>query len=80
MDKYGAIIDCYLSETCDEKTSLAFFDKAMNSNWLPEKVIIDKSGANTAALDTINVGLWLSGYMLFMIEVLTVKYLNNIVE
>jgi putative transposase len=43
-------------------------------------VVIDKSGANIAALDTLNVQLWLSGYMLCMIDVLTVKYLNNIVE
>ncbi|EDM67673.1 ISSod8, transposase [Moritella sp. PE36] len=47
---------------------------------LPSKVVIDKSGANAAALDTINIRLWLSGYMLSMIEVFAVKYLNNIVE
>ncbi len=80
VDKYGAIIDCYLSEIRDEKAARAFFDKAMNSSGLPDKVVIDKSDANTAALDTVNVRLWLSGYMLFMIEVLMVKYLNNIVE
>ncbi|MFT7452369.1 MAG: putative transposase [Patescibacteria group bacterium] len=43
-------------------------------------MVIDKSGVNIASLDTLNVQLWLSGYMLCMIEVLTVKYLNNIVE
>ncbi|MFT6779968.1 MAG: putative transposase [Paraglaciecola sp.] len=42
--------------------------------------MIDKSGANAAALDTINIRLWLLGYMLLMIDVLAVKYLNNIVE
>ena len=80
VDKHGAIIDCYLSETRDEPAARAFFNRAINQHGLPEKVVIDKSGANTAALDTINVRLWLSGYMLFMIEVLAVKYLNNIVE
>ena len=80
VDKYGAIVDFYLSETRDEPAARAFFDKALDSSGLPSKVVIDKSGANIAALDTLNVQLWFSGYMLCMIEVLTVKYLNNIVE
>ena len=80
VDKYGAIIDFYLSETRDEPAARAFFNKAINQHGLPEKVVIDQSGANAAALDTINIRLWLSGCMLFMIEVLAIKYLNNIVE
>jgi hypothetical protein len=62
------------------QTSFAYDDKALNSSGLPSKLVIDNSGANIASLDTLNVQLWLSGYMLCMIEVLTVKYLNNIVE
>ena len=61
VDKYGAIIDFYLSETCDEPAARAFFNKAINQHGLPEKVVIDKSGANAVALDTINIRLWLSG-------------------
>ena len=80
VDKHGAIIDFYLSEHRDEPAARAFFEKAIGSSGLPDKVVIDQSGSNIAALDTINVRLWLSGYMLSMIEVLTVKYLNNIVE
>jgi transposase-like protein len=80
VDKHGAIVDFYLSETRDELAAREFFDKALDSCGLPIKVVIDKIGANIAALDTLNVRLWLSGYMLCMIEVLTVKYLNNIVE
>ena len=80
VDKYGALVDFYLSETHDEPAARAFFDKAIESNGLPNKVVIDKSGANDAALDTVNVRLWLCGYMLLMIDVLAVKYLNNIVE
>lgn len=76
----GAIIDFYLSETPDEPAARAFFNKAINQYGLPEKVVIDKSGANAAALDTVNIRLWLSGYMLFMIDVLAVKYFNNIIE
>ena len=80
VDKYAAIIDFYLSKTRYEQDARAFFDKAIGSSGLPSKVVIDKSGANAAALDTINISLWLGGYMLRMIEVLAVKYLNNIVE
>jgi putative transposase len=80
VDKHAAIVDFYLSETHDAPAVRAFFNKALDSSGLPSKVVIDKSGANIAALDTLNVQLWLSGYMLYMIEVLTVKYLNNIVE
>lgn len=80
VDKYGAVIDFYLSERRDEPAARAFFEKAIDSSGLPSKVVIDKSGSNIAALDTINVRLWLSGFMLSMIEVLPVKYLNNIVE
>jgi transposase-like protein len=80
MIKYGAIVDFYLSETPDESAAKPLFDKALNSSSLASKVVIDKSGVNITALDTLNVQLWLSGYMLCMIEVLTVKYLNNIVE
>ena len=69
-----------MSETRNEQDARAFFDKAIGSSGLPSKVVIDKSGANAAALDTINIRLWLGGYMLHMIEVLAVKYLNNIVE
>jgi putative transposase len=80
VDKYGAIVDFYLSEKRDEPAARAFFNKAIGSSSVPDKVVIDKSGANLAALDTINVQLWLSGCMLLMIEVIAVKYLNNIVE
>lgn len=80
VDKFGAVIDFYLRETSDEPAARAFFNKAINQHGLPEKVVIDKRGANTAALDTVNIRLWLSGHMLFMIEALAVNYLNNIVE
>jgi putative transposase len=33
---------------------LGFFDKAMKFSGVPEKVTMDKSGANTAAMDEIN--------------------------
>jgi transposase-like protein len=48
---------------------------------LPDKVVIDKSGANALALHNMNVTLWLTVvFMLNLIEVVDVKYLHNIVE
>lgn len=51
-----------------------FFDKAMGANGPPDKVAIDKSGANKAAMDSINARRDMP------ILVRQVKYLNNIVE
>jgi putative transposase len=53
---------------------VSFFDKAMQANGFPEKVTMDKSGANKAAIDEINTSLERP------IVVRQVKYLNNIVE
>ena len=46
VDKFGGTIDFMLSERRDEKAATAFFKQAINSNGLPEKVVMDKSGAN----------------------------------
>jgi transposase-like protein len=35
-------------------TAKRFFDKAMQANGVSEKVTMDKSGANKAAIDEIN--------------------------
>ncbi|MGI9503751.1 MAG: DDE-type integrase/transposase/recombinase, partial [Geminicoccaceae bacterium] len=45
----------------------------------PEKVVIDKSGANQAGLLNVNIFLWFFGFWP-LIEILQVKYLNNIIE
>jgi len=57
----------------DKTATRRFFDKAMRENGGPEKVTIDKSGSNKAAIDEINDGLENS------IVIRQVKYLNNIV-
>ena len=51
-----------------------FFDNAMEANGEPDKVTMDKSGANKAAIDAINAGRDVPTV------VRQVKYLNNIVE
>ncbi len=71
----------YLSPTRDETAAKAFINKAIAQNGLPDKVVIERSHANHSALDAMNVQLWLTGYfMLCLIEICSIKYLNNIVE
>lgn len=87
VDKEGKTIDFMLSEKRDEPAVRAFFEKAIGSSGLPEKVTMDKSGANKAGIDTMNTYffwmLFLSGAglkSLAPIAVRQIKYLNNIVE
>ena len=46
IDKYGNTVDFMLSKQRDEAAAKAFFQQAIEDNGLPEKVVIDKSGAN----------------------------------
>lgn len=83
VDKEGKTVDFMLSEKRDEPAARAFFEKAIGSNGLPDKVTMEKSGANKAGIDTINLHLallfMLSGIFL-QVTVRQIKYLNNIVE
>lgn len=76
VDSQGDTIDFLLRARRDTAAAKAFFRKAFKNNGLPEKVILDKSGSNKAALDAFNVGLEKD----YQIQVRQVKYLNNIVE
>ena len=74
VDKEGKTVDFLLTARRDKAAAMRFFDKAMKASGVPEKVTMDKSGANKAAMDEINAGRQTP------IVVLQVKYLNNIVE
>ncbi len=74
VDKEGATIDFLLRAKRDTVAASRFFEKAMRQNGDPEKVTMDKSGANRAAMDAINKDRDVA------IEIRQVKYLNNIVE
>ena len=63
-----------LTSKRDMAAAKRFFDKAMGANGDPDKVAMDKSGANKEAIDAINAGRDVP------ILVRKVKYLNNIVE
>ncbi|OMO26534.1 IS6 family transposase [Vibrio sp. 10N.222.47.A9] len=81
VDKFGNVIDYYISPNRDEAAAKAFLNEAISQNGLPSKVVIDGSKSNYAAIDSMNVQLWLTGYfMLSLVEILDIKYLNNIVE
>ena len=66
VDKDGQTVDFMLSEKRDEPAARAFFEKAIGSNGLPKKVTMDKSGANKAGIDTINLKLALLCMLGFM--------------
>lgn len=74
MDKQGTTIDFLRRAKRDTVAANRFFKKAIRQNGDSEKVTIDKSGADKAAMDAINKDR--DG----PIESRQVKYLNNIVE
>jgi transposase-like protein len=74
VDKQGKTVDLLLTAKRDMAAAKRFFEKAMGKNGDPDKVAMDKRGANKAATDAINAGRSVP------ILVRQVKYLNNIVE
>ena len=74
VDKEGKTVDFLLTAKRNKVAALRFFEKAMKASGVPEKVTMDKSGANKAAMDEINASRQTP------IVVRQVKYLNNIVE
>ena len=79
VDKFGKTLDFMLSERRDEAAATSFFTRTLGNNGVPERVVIDKSGANLAGLKNMNSLLMLNGRYRF-IDILQVKYLNNIIE
>ena len=74
VDKDGQTVDSLLTAKRDKQAAMHFFRKAILDKGIPEKVVMDKSGANKAAINTINISHGIA------IIVRQVKYLNNIVE
>jgi len=83
VDKLGKTVDFLLTEKRNKKAASRFFTKAIGQHGIPEKVTIDKSGANKSGIDYVNSLLVLLSMMLqtlFQITIRQIKYLNNIVE
>ncbi len=79
IDKHGKTLDFMLSERRNKAAATKFFARALEVNGLPRKIVIDKSGANTAGIRAINKMLKSFGCPI-PIEMVRRKYLNNIIE
>ncbi|TQM89987.1 IS6 family transposase [Roseinatronobacter monicus] len=79
VDRNGQTLDFMLSERRDKPAARRFFRRAIGNNGIPDRIVIDKSGANLAGLEAVNVTLkfTVTGQT---IKILQVKYLNNILE
>src|SRR5256885_16785939 len=74
VDKQGQTIDFLLTEHRDTEAALRFLKKAIRRHGVPEKITIDGSDANEAAIKRYNEEHGTA------IAIRQVKYLNNIVE
>lgn len=79
VDRDGQTLDFMLSEHRDTAAARRFFKQAISTNGVPDRVVIDKSGANLAGLQCLNVILKFTNAGR-IIKILQVKYLNNILE
>ena len=79
VDRDGHTLDFMLSERRDTAAARRFFKRAVGTNGIPDRIVIDKSGANLAGLQSLNVILKFMGVGR-IIGIVQSKYLNNIVE
>ena len=74
MDREGATGDFLLTAKRDLAAARRFLERAINLHDVAEKITIDKSGANTAAIANVKADACVD------IVLRQCKYLNNIVE
>jgi transposase-like protein len=74
VDKLGHTVDFLLTAKRDHAAARRFFERAIGLHDVPEKITIDKSGANTEAVHSMVAD---SGVE---IELRQSKYLNNLYE
>jgi putative transposase len=74
VDKAGRTVDFLLTAKRDRQAALRFLRKAIGQHGTPEKITINKSGANAAAMESYNEEQEAD------IAIRQIKYLNNIVE
>jgi transposase-like protein len=74
VDREGDTVDFLLTAKRDMAAARRFLERAIKLHDLPEKITIDKSGANTAAIESVKADAC------FDILMRQHKYLNNIVE
>jgi len=76
VDKFGNTIDFLLTRRRMKGSAQKFLNKAIGNNGKSRIINIDKSGANTTAIRTVNK----RSLSVKKIKIRRVKYLNNIVE
>ena len=74
VDRLGHTVDFLLTAKRDQAAARRFFERAIGFDDVPEKINIDKSGANTAAVRSMIADNGLE------ITLRQSKYLNNLVE
>ena len=74
VDRAGDTVDFLLTDKRDKAAARRFLERAINLHDVPEKITIDKSGANTAAIESVKADACVD------ILMRNNKYLNNIVE
>jgi putative transposase len=74
VDKYGYTVDFLLTKRRMKGSAQKFLNKAIGNNRRPRVINIDKSGANSEAIRTVNARSF------SRIRRRSCKYLNNIVE
>jgi transposase-like protein len=74
VDREGHTVDFLLRAHRDEAAARRFLERAIDLHGVPEKITIDKSCANTAAIVSVQADSGLP------IELRQSKYLNNIIE
>jgi putative transposase len=74
VDKHGQTIDFLLTEQRDQEAALRFLKQAIRRHGVPQKITIDGSEANAAAIKSYNEEHGTA------IIIRQVKYLNNMIE
>ena len=74
VDRAGHTIDFLLRAHRDLAAARRFLERAIDLHGMPDKITIDKSGANTAAIRSLQADCGAD------IELRQSKYLNNVVE
>ena len=74
VDRAGDTVDFLLTAKRDKAAARRFLERAINLHDVPEKITIDKSGANTAAIESVKSDACVD------ILMRQNKYLNNLVE
>ncbi|RBW52495.1 hypothetical protein DS906_20780 [Ruegeria sp. A3M17] len=79
VDKEGSTLEFMLSERRNGPAATVFFAKALSSNGIPNKIVIDKSSANAAGIREENTILKRFGCQA-KVQTNRSKFLNNMIE